>query len=506
MTDRQVEKLLEIFQKRMQRVTDEYLRRMGKQLKEIGEIIPSAETRLIQMRNLRMNLKYIQGQIALEYGQTISDIEKVFKAIAKSNARFAKAYFGGEVDEEFLMQPVLAQLRATAEEMQNLSRTTIESQLYRDAVDEGIQATQAGVEDYNSAIRRAMKKAAEGGIRFRSESPSVVYPNGRTKRLDSAVRQNILDGIRKLNQANMQMIGEKFGADGIELSAHAMCAEDHLEYQGRQFTNEEFAAIQSDLQRPFGEWNCRHSWRPILMGISEPAYTDEELEMFRENSTKKITIDGKTKSRYEWTQEQRKIETAVRYQQDIATAAKASGDRILMRQAQKTIKTLNEYYGKIVDKANVPNKSERMGTYYGKNIRRPKISGNALKESKVNGKIEETRALIRSGATTKTINPEKQNRHIREEAGYTEGRSYIYGTVQTAQELIDRYHGTGQPVYSRKGIWKKKEIIAADRNIGVNIDASTGIGETTTRFVIHYSKTGTHIVPTSMEGTWNGPE
>lgn len=366
MTDEQLSRLLDIFQKRMQRVTNEYLRRMGRQLKEIGEIIPSAETRLIQMRKLRMNLKYIQAAIARESGQTISDIEKVFKAIAKSNARFAKVYFGGEVDEEFLMQSVLAQLRATAGEMQNLSRTTIESQLYRDAVNEGIQAAQAGVEDYNSAIRRAMKKAAEGGLRLRSESPSVEFPNGRTKRLDSAVRQNILDGIRKLNQANMQMLGEKFGADGVEISAHMMCAEDHLEYQGRQFANEEFADIQSELHRPFGEWNCRHSWSPILMGISEPAYTDEELEMFRENSNEKITIDGKTKTRYQWTQEQRKIETAVRYQQDVATAAKASGDMVLVRQARKTIATLNERYQEIVDVAEVPNEPERMGTYYGK--------------------------------------------------------------------------------------------------------------------------------------------
>lgn len=366
MTDEQLERILGIFQKRMQRVTDEYLRRMGKQLKEIGELIPSAETRLIQMRRLQMNLKYIQAAIARESGQTISDIEKVFKAIAKSNARFAKAYFGGDVDEAFLMQPLLAQLRATAGEMENLSRTTIESQLYRDAVDEGIQAVQAGVEDYNSAIRRAIKKAAEGGIRFRSESPSVEFPNGRTKRLDSAVRQNILDGIRKLNQSNMQMLGEKFGADGIELTAHMMCAEDHLEYQGKQFSNKEFAEIQDKLHRPFGEWNCRHSWSPILMGISEPAYTDEELEMFRKNSTEKITIDGKTKTRYQWTQEQRKIETAIRYQQDVATAAKASGDTKLVKQARKTIAELNERYQKIVDTADVPREPERLGTYYGK--------------------------------------------------------------------------------------------------------------------------------------------
>ena len=38
--------------------------------------------------------------------------------------------------------------------------------------------------------------------------------------------------------------GQKFGADGVELSAHAICAPDHLAVQGRQFSNEEFDKMQ----------------------------------------------------------------------------------------------------------------------------------------------------------------------------------------------------------------------------------------------------------------------
>lgn len=366
MTDKQLDDILKIFQDRMQKVTDEYLRRMGTQLKEIGELIPSAQTRLIQMKRMRVNQQYIQRMIADTADRSIKDIAAVFEAIAQDNARFAEAWFGKSVPDDFLMQSLLAQFKVTAGEMKNLSRTTIDSELYQNAVDKGIQAAQAGVEDYNSAIRRAMQEAAEGGLRLKWESPSVEYPNGRTKRLDSAVRQNILDGIRKLNQANMEALGKEFGADGVEISAHMMCAEDHLEYQGRQFSNEEFAKIQKELPRPFGEWNCRHSWSPIIMGISEPAYSDEELEEFRQNSSEQITIDGKTKTRYEWTQQQRKIETAIRYRQDAAMAAKASGDSEARRKARRDISDLHAYYRKISEAAGIPEKPERMGTYYGK--------------------------------------------------------------------------------------------------------------------------------------------
>ena len=93
---------------------------------------------------------------------------------------------------------------------------------YRDAVDVAITSVQAGVTDYNSAIRRTMKTAAQDGLR-------VKYPNsGLTRRLDSAVRQNVLDGVRAVNNDVLRQLGNEYGADGVEISAHALCATDHL--------------------------------------------------------------------------------------------------------------------------------------------------------------------------------------------------------------------------------------------------------------------------------------
>lgn len=269
------------------------------------------------------------------------------------------------------MQSVQAQFLVTAGEMANLSRTTVVSDLYKRIVDWGIQAAQAGVEDYKSAMRRALREAAAEGLRIKRpgreyEGPRVQYASGRTMRLDSAVRMNVLDGIRALNQANMDAIGNVFGADGVELSAHPMCAEDHLPYQGRQFTNAEFAELQDTLPRPIGMWNCRHIAYPIIMGVSRPAYSAQQLEDFKSNSTQKIEIDGVERTRYEWTQEQRRVETAVRYQQDAITLAKAAGDDVLVRDAKRKIRALDSYYGRISEAAGAPKRRERMGTYYGK--------------------------------------------------------------------------------------------------------------------------------------------
>lgn len=67
-----------------------------------------------------------------------------------------------------------------------------------------------------------------------------------------------------------------------------------------------------------------------------------------------------TKSRYEWTQEQRKIETAIRYQKDIANTAKHSGDMVARREAQATINALLERYKKVSEAAGLYEKPERM--------------------------------------------------------------------------------------------------------------------------------------------------
>ena len=336
MTDSQIDALIEIFQARMQKVADEYLKRMGQQVREIGEIIPSDQKRIVQMKKLDANIAYIQREIAYAADASIDDVARIFEAIAQENARFAEAYFGPGVSTETLMQSVRAQLEVTAGEMANLSRTTVVSSIYRDVIDRGIQAAQAGVEDYRSAMRRALREASAEGLR-------VKYASGLTRRLDSAVRMNVLDGIHALNQANMDAIGSAFGADGVEISAHPMCAEDHLPYQGRQFTNAEFAELQDSLPRPIGMWNCRHIAYPILLGISLPAH-----------------------SRYEWTQVQRAIETAVRYKQDEITLAKAAGDDVLVRDARRKIRELDSYYSKISEAAGTPKRRERMGTYYGK--------------------------------------------------------------------------------------------------------------------------------------------
>lgn len=360
LSERQLDALMEAFTARMQRVVDQYMQQAGEHLRDIGQLTPTDAHRLTELKRLNANARRIKREIARAARLSVQDVEKVFRAVAESNEAFARQYYGGDQEapnkglagHSAPIERILkAQLRITRQTMQNLSQTTIETGAYRRAIDVAVQTVQGGLADYNSAIRSAMIEVGGAGLR-------VKYPSGYSRRLDSAVRQNVLDGVRAVNNDTLRQLGREFGADGVQISLHALCAEDHLPYQGRRFTNKQFERLQNRLPRPFGMWNCKHTMFPALMS-APPTYSEEEIEQYRKNSSEKIEIDGRTLSRYEWTQEQRRIEAAIRRQKDIANLARASGDMKTARQASAAIDRLYARYDRISDAAGLDKQYSR---------------------------------------------------------------------------------------------------------------------------------------------------
>lgn len=100
---------------------------------------------------------------------------------------------------------------------------------------------------------------------------------------------------------------------------------------------------------------------------------------------------------------------------------------------------------------------------------------------------------ISSGEVSKTVNREKQMRHTLD--GHSEGRSYLYGDLDYAQELVDELSGTGQPIMSLKGQWTHQERVESSETVGTHVDSETGVETQTNKAIITYSKTGSHIYP-----------
>ena len=76
---------------------------------------------------------------------------------------------------------------------------------------------------------------------------------------------------------------------------------------------------------------------------------------------------------------------------------------------------------------------------------------------------------------------------------YVKGQSIFYGSAAKAQDLVNKFAGTG------KWVGTHKERINFGEIIGAYVDPKTGTSHKTTVGTIHYSKAGTHIVPEKRE-------
>lgn len=101
---------------------------------------------------------------------------------------------------------------------------------------------------------------------------------------------------------------------------------------------------------------------------------------------------------------------------------------------------------------------------------------------------------IEKGNIKLEINPDKQARHIKGRPEYSEGKSYLTISEKEAQDIIDAKSGTGKLLKDKNGK-PVKERIDCDKIIGVDVDMDTGEETPTDKATIHYSKTGTHLVP-----------
>lgn len=322
-------------------------------------------------------------------GKNIQDIYKIFEEVAKNNKQFAKEFYKYRgIDyipyskDIALQEQVRSIAEITAREYLNISRTTGIGFVFEDTtgkmyfkniqesyyeiIDRGILAISQGKETYQSEMRRIMKQLGHRGV--------VLYDSGRTRRLDSAIRMNILDGIRQLNNETSKRFGEEYDADGIEISVHSNPAPDHADIQGRQFSNEEYEKLENgeiatDYQgrkydgaekRHISEYNCYHKIFSIVLGVSKPQYTDEQLKKIQNDNEKGFVFEGKHYTNYQGTQLQRKLELEIRKQKDTQVLARSGGDVQLAQEAQRNINILSHKYNDLCKASGLLPKKQRM--------------------------------------------------------------------------------------------------------------------------------------------------
>lgn len=216
-------------------------------------------------------------------------------------------------------------LKETNKTLKNFTSTIAfqSKQTYVDAVDSAYMKVASGAFDYATAINTACQELANKGITLKDKL-------GRNVQLEVAVRRNVMSGIQRTANNINRDIEEYLGCDGYEVTAHLGARPTHAEEQGKQFAIKhdnkisEKYPLWSDVEYLWNEYNCRHTYFGIILGVSEPIYTDKELKVFK-NAT--VNWNGKKISYYEATQKQRQLENAIRKQKrTVQTLEKANLD------------------------------------------------------------------------------------------------------------------------------------------------------------------------------------
>lgn len=188
---------------------------------------------------------------------------------------------------------------------------------------------------------------------------TIDYESGVHTSLEAAVRRNIMGGLGILQEKITQRNHDELGCNGWEISAHANSAPDHEPIQGRQYSDAAYESLNNSLQRRIGTLNCGHAAFPIILGVNEPQYTKEQLEKFRKDNQKGVTVDGKHYTGYEATQIQQKLERAIRAQKRRILTAEAAGDQETVAVSQTRLHRLRQEYSRFSKAAGLRTENER---------------------------------------------------------------------------------------------------------------------------------------------------
>ena len=394
LNNEQEEKLVQILIDRINALNEDILTIIGNRIKQIGELTPTQVHQIKQMLMYDTDINTIVQKLAEVTNMNVNDIYNMFEYSAKTNQDFARQFYKARgisyipyAQNKALKEQIKAIAKITAKEYANISRTsaigyTIKdlkgnlvfkdiSSTYKDIIDKAILNVGQGKTTYQQEMRKAIKQIGQSGLK------TIDYESGRSMRLDSAIRQNTLEGLRTLTNQIQQQFGEEFGADGVEVSHHINSAPDHIDtVDGKQFSlngdrvvngklYKDFNTVNNSLDRQVSTLNCRHYIFSIVLGVNKPQYTDKQLEEDKKKNKQGFDFEGKHYSNYEGEQLQRLIEREIRKQKDIQILAKSSGDKELTLQAQTKITQLTTKYKQLCNANGLPNQLKTRASVIG---------------------------------------------------------------------------------------------------------------------------------------------
>ena len=285
-----------------------------------------------------------------------TELTKIYENMAKTDLNGYKTLFKYRNIDFKLTGSQLKLLNKgilnNAKSLDNLTNTVAFSskKMYTDSVNKAYMQVISGGKDYESAVLEAYQNLANEGVTLKDSLDRNVG-------LDTAIRRNIRAGIQQTANIINRDIDNKLGCDGVETTAHEGARPTHQVWQGRQF-----ALKQSDARKygvdlwdkykdELNDYNCRHTYFGIILGISEPVYSKKELY---DMNNRKVLVDGKYMDYYDATQKMHYYESNIRnYKRQSETYKKAlendNNNVALKKLLEKSNNKIREWQAKYTD-------------------------------------------------------------------------------------------------------------------------------------------------------------
>ena len=384
------------------------LTRIGKRIKKYGKLSLADVKSINNIAVVKQDMDAITKELAKVTGYNISQIEQMYGELLEEQHLanqplydYRGKTFVPFAENKELQAIARAYAKSTGETMINLAKTKALCILdhngkqiglqkyYTDVLDKAVMQVTTGATDFHTAMRDTIVELGGSGVR-------VDYGGGVTRRLDTVVRQNLLWGAKQASVEYNEMIGEELGCDGYEVDWHSNPRPSHEFMQGKQFVVGKARTINGvhfdsfdEAEERLQDYGCLHYKTPIICGISEPRYSDEELKRLNEQNAKTYEIDGKTVTGYEATQMQRRLETAVRNEKTTRELAKASGDNAIVKRCNERIKAYQGKYDEISEITGIQGDKKRMSVPRGTASVKGKTTKNVVDVPKTIEQVNE---------------------------------------------------------------------------------------------------------------------
>lgn len=305
-------------------VTEYLIREIARRITEAGQLTSTAAYEMWRLQKLGVSKSKMEKKLQKLLKVSESQLTTILAQSAKVGYNYDIKSFPQA--EAFENNPAIKGIvsmytNSALSTLDNLTGTTALGFLTYDGlkktfhpIDDGITKAcdiafakvSTGAADINTAVREATQGLADRGI------VSFNYENGRTTEVSAAVKRNVMSSLGEMQAQISQTNHDELGANGWEISAHFASAPDHEPIQGKQYSDKDYQTLNDSLVRRIGTLNCGHTAHPIILGISEPQYTQAELDRMRTENEKGVIYHGEHFTTYEVTQRQRAYERAIR--------------------------------------------------------------------------------------------------------------------------------------------------------------------------------------------------